>query len=112
MMRTLIIVLVGVMVAGQAIAAQGNKTTTKATTKKAVSKKAGSKRSKEDKVVHIGGMSIIGNRELPKSLYIVPWKNSDVDSETDLSQDLLNERAEVVDQDEFRRQLNYYDLSK
>jgi len=70
------------------------------------------KKKKQDDVVHIGGMSIIGNRELPKSLYIVPWKDSDVDSETDLSRDLLNERAEVVDQDEFKRQLNYYDLSK
>ena len=67
---------------------------------------------KKEKVVEIGGMSIIGNRELPKSLYIVPWKDSDIDSETDLSRDLLNERVGVVDQDEFVRQLNYYDLSK
>jgi hypothetical protein len=63
-------------------------------------------------VVEVGGMSIIGNRELPKSLYIVPWKDSDIDSETDLSRDLLNERVGVVDQEEFVRQLNYYDLSK
>jgi hypothetical protein len=108
MMRMLIILLMAVMVSGQAVAAQGEKTTTK----KAVKKKAGAKKAKDDKVVQIGGMSIIGNRELPKSLYIVPWKDSDVDSETDLSRDLLNERAEVVDQDEFKRQLNYYDLSK
>jgi len=68
--------------------------------------------AKKDEVVEIGGMSIIGNRELPKSLYIVPWKDSDIDSETDLSRDLLNERVGVVDQEEFVRQLNYYDLSK
>lgn len=67
---------------------------------------------KKDDVVEIGGMSIIGNRELPKSLYIVPWKDTDVNSETDLSRDLLNEQMGVVDQEEFVRQLNYYDLSK
>ena len=67
---------------------------------------------KKEKVVEIGGMSIIGNRELPKTLYIVPWKDSEIDSETDLSRDLLNERLKVVDQEEFSRQLKYYDLSK
>lgn len=66
----------------------------------------------KEKVVEVGGMSIIGNRELPKTLYIVPWKDSGVDSETDLSQDLLNERMKVVDQEEFVRQLKYYELSK
>jgi hypothetical protein len=67
---------------------------------------------KKERVVEIGGMSIIGNRELPKTLYIVPWKDSEIDSETDLSRDLLNERLKVVDQEEFSRQLKYYDLSK
>lgn len=67
---------------------------------------------KKNDVVELGGMSIIGNRELPKSLYIVPWKDSDIDSETDLSRDLLNENLGVVDQEEFLRQLNYYDLSQ
>lgn len=73
---------------------------------------AADKKGKKEEVIEIGGMSIIGNRELPKSLYIVPWKDSDIDSETDLSRDLLNENVGVVDQEEFARQLNYYDLSK
>lgn len=67
---------------------------------------------KKEEVVEIGGMSIIGNRELPKTLYIVPWKDSDINSETDLSRDLLNERLRVVDQEEFGRQLKYYELSR
>jgi len=107
MIRTLVILLVAGMMSGQSIVAYAADGAKKATAK---AKKA--KKKKDDNVVQIGGMSIIGNRELPKSLYIVPWKDSDVDSETDLSRDLLNERAEVVDQDEFKRQLNYYDLSK
>jgi hypothetical protein len=107
MMRTLNIVLMAVMVSAQPTVVQAADGT-----KKAASKPRDSKKKTDENVVQIGGMSIIGNRELPKSLYIVPWKDSDVDSETDLSRDLLNERAEVVDQDEFKRQLNYYDLSK
>lgn len=67
---------------------------------------------KKEEVMEVGGMSIIGNRELPKTLYIVPWKDSDINSETDLSRDLLNERLNVVDQEEFRRQVKYYQLSK
>jgi len=107
MKRILIIVLMAVLVSAQSIVVQAADGI-----KKAVSKPKTAKKKKDENVVQIGGMSIIGNRELPKSLYIVPWKDSDVDSETDLSRDLLNERAEVVDQDEFKRQLNYYDLSK
>lgn len=67
---------------------------------------------KKEEVVAISGMSIIGNRELPKTLYIVPWKDSDVDSETDLSRDMLNENMKVIDQEEFGRQLKYYELSR
>ena len=67
---------------------------------------------KKEEVVEISGMSIIGNRELPKTLYIVPWKDSDVASETDLSRDMLNENMKVIDQEEFGRQLKYYELSR
>lgn len=67
---------------------------------------------KKEKVVEVGGMSIIGNRELPKTLYIVPWKDSDVSTEADFGGDLLNEYMKVVDQEEFTRQLKYYELSR
>ena len=63
-----------------------------------------------EEVVEIQGMSIIGNRELPKSLYIVPWKDSEVGIETDLDQDLLDEGLTPVDPDVFARQLDYYEL--
>lgn len=56
----------------------------------------------------LSGTSIIGNRELPKSLYIVPWKNSEVGLRTDLSRDLLDEGLNPVDPNEFERQVDYY----
>jgi len=44
-----------------------------------------------EEVKSISGMSIVGNNETPKSLYIVPWKSSEIGMETDLSSNLLNE---------------------
>lgn len=58
----------------------------------------------------VGGTSIIGNRELPKSLYIVPWKNSEVGLRTDLSRDLLDEGLTPIDPNEFQRQVDYYEF--
>ena len=51
---------------------------------------------------------IIGNRELPKVLYIVPWKKpspGDLNGRPTVS--LLDEVLAPVDRDVFRRQVNY-----
>jgi hypothetical protein len=58
-------------------------------------------------VVEMSGISIIGNRELPKTLFIVPWKNSEVAVDTDLT-NTLNEGMQPVDQEVFLRELEYY----
>ncbi len=57
------------------------------------------------------GMSIIGNSELPKALFIVPWK----ESESALAPDrpvnsLVDEVLQPVDPDVFRRKLHYFDM--
>ena len=51
---------------------------------------------------------IIGNRELPKVLYIMPWKKplpGDLSGRPLLS--VLDEALAPVDRDVFRRQVNY-----
>jgi len=58
----------------------------------------------------LSGMSIVGNDEAPKSLYIVPWKSSEVGVETSLAM-MLNDEAAPVDPDVFRRQLDFYEVS-
>lgn len=63
----------------------------------------------EDKVV--SGMSIVGNNETPKSLYIVPWKSSEIGQETKLNSNLLNEGMTPVDKAVFMRELDFYKLS-
>src|SRR6202043_1774021 len=56
---------------------------------------------------------ITGNRELPKVLYIVPWKRSDL---SDLAgkppNSLLDEVLQPLDRDVFQRENRYYDALK
>ena len=51
---------------------------------------------------------IIGNRELPKVLYIVPWKKpvpGDLNGRPPVS--VLDEALAPIDRDVFRRQVRY-----
>ncbi len=59
----------------------------------------------------VSGMSITGNNEAPKSLYIVPWKTSEIGLETELTSSLLNEDMAPVDKTVFMRELDFYKLS-
>lgn len=56
------------------------------------------------------GTAIIGNQELPKVLYIVPWKSSEL---PDLSEppleSLIDDALAPIDREEFRREVLYHD---
>lgn len=53
---------------------------------------------------------VTGNQELPKVLYIVPWKQADLGDLVGLPvNSLLDEVLEPVDRDEFKRRNRYYD---
>jgi len=71
---------------------------------------AGEQRS-DDEPKMVSGMSILGNDDAPKSLYIVPWKSSDIGSETKLNSTLLNEDMVPVDREVFKRELDFYEIS-
>lgn len=66
----------------------------------------------EDEVKELSGISIIGNKEAPKSLYIVPWKNSEVGVETSLKSGLLDESSRLIDKEVFLRELEFYELTQ
>lgn len=52
---------------------------------------------------------VTGNRELPKVLYIVPWKKADIgDLPGQPFNTLLDEALAPVDRDVFRREVTYY----
>jgi hypothetical protein len=56
---------------------------------------------------------ITGNRELPKVLYIVPWKRSDLGDLTGKPvNSLLDEVLQPLDRDVFTRENRYYDTLK
>jgi len=69
-------------------------------------------KNKEDsEVKELSGISIIGNKEAPKSLYIVPWQNSEVGVVTSLKSGLLDDSMRPVDKEVFLRELDFYELS-
>lgn len=55
----------------------------------------------------VGGMSILGNKEAPMSLFIVPWKSSELGAETSLTR-TLDERPVPVDREVFAREIAFY----
>ncbi len=55
------------------------------------------------------GTAIIGNKELPKILYIVPWKSAETIAMDAPEYDSVLDRAlKPIDRDSFRRQVNYH----
>jgi hypothetical protein len=53
---------------------------------------------------------VTGNRELPKVLYIVPWKKAGIgDLPEQPFNTLLDEVLTPVDRDVFRREVTYFD---
>lgn len=65
-----------------------------------------------EEVKELSGISIIGNKEAPKSLYIVPWKNSQVGVETSLTSGLLDDSNKLIDKEVFMRELEFYELTQ
>jgi hypothetical protein len=60
--------------------------------------------------MELDGMAVFGNRELPKALFIVPWKDPDAGLAPDRPvNSLIEEALQPVDPDVFRRKLQYYD---
>ena len=60
--------------------------------------------------LELDGMSVFGNRELPKALFIVPWKDPDAGQVPGRPvNSLVDEALQPVDPDVFKRKLDYFD---
>jgi len=92
-----LLVLALIFVTASAVAKEAEKKSTKA-------------KSKSD-AKELSGISIVGNKEAPKSLFIVPWKSSELGVETGLASSLLNEKLKPVDKDVFNRELDFYSIT-
>ena len=86
---------------------------TAASTTKSGAAKTGAAAGKAHDSIELDTTQITGNRELPKVLYIVPWKRSDLgDLAGKPVNSLLDEVLTPVDRDVFKRQNRYYDALK
>jgi hypothetical protein len=86
---------------------------TAATAATSASPKSGAPAGKAHDNLELDTTQITGNRELPKVLYIVPWKRSDLgDLVGKPVNSLLDEVLQPVDRDVFKRQNRYYDALK
>jgi hypothetical protein len=78
------------------------------TTAQASARKGGKPGNAMDRL-ELDTTQITGNRELPKVMYIVPWKRSDLgDLMGKPANSLLDEVLEPVDRDVFKRENRYY----
>ena len=63
-----------------------------------------------DDELQLDGMAVVGNRELPKALFIVPWKAPEAAMSPDRPVNtLINEALQPVDPEVFRRRLEYFE---
>ena len=80
-----------------------------ATTNKPAAKPGAAKSNAKDRL-DLESTQITGNRELPKVLYIVPWRSAEMgDLVGRPVNSLLDEVLEPVDRDVFRRQNRYFE---
>ena len=80
-----------------------------ATANKPAAKPAAGKGNAKDRL-DLDSTQITGNRELPKVLYIVPWRSAELgDLVGRPVNSLLDEVLEPVDRDVFRRQNRYFE---
>ena len=84
-------------------------TTSAAKETTASANKGGAKSGKAMDRIELDETQITGNRELPKVLYIVPWKRSELgDLVGKPVNSLLDEVLQPVDRDVFKRENRYY----
>ena len=63
--------------------------------------------------VELDGMKVRGNTELPKVLYIIPWKQAPVGELVGRPvESLLDEALSSIDRDIFLREVSYYESLK
>ena len=78
-----------------------------------VTTNSGTRGGKAEDRLQLDTTQITGNQELPKVLYIVPWKRSDLgDLLGKPANSLLDEVLEPIDRDVFKRENRYYDALK
>ncbi|MBI3773069.1 MAG: hypothetical protein HY272_10275 [Gammaproteobacteria bacterium] len=67
--------------------------------------------AEEIQTLNVEGMTIYGQRELPKVMYIVPWKKMDTaDIDKPTTGSLVADVLDPLNPELFQRQVRYHDL--
>ena len=64
-----------------------------------------------EEIKQLSGIAIVGNKETPKSLYIIPWQNTELKHSVKHSSGMINNTMQPLDRDSFRLYLQLYKLS-
>lgn len=65
----------------------------------------------QENVLDAEGITIYGQRELPKVMYIVPWKKTkSAEIDMPMTESLVVDVLDPIDPDVFRRKIKYYEL--
>ena len=65
----------------------------------------------QENVLDAEGITIYGQRELPKVMYIVPWKKTNsAEIDMPMTESLVVDVLDPIDPDVFRRKIKYYEL--
>ena len=70
---------------------------------------AQSETQREERPKLLDGMSILGNQEAPKSLVIVPWRDSELGNSLGIST-MFDDSRQPIDREVFMRALSYYQI--
>lgn len=69
----------------------------------------GSSASSAQEIIQLEGTSITGNKELPRVLYIVPWKSVErFDIEPPGITSIMDQKLGPIDRASFKRTINYH----
>ena len=72
----------------------------------------GADNSQPDGIKQMQGIGIVGNKEAPKSLFIVPWQTTEHKQETSLSSNFTDSSMQPLDRGLFKQQLRLHEFGK
>ena len=72
----------------------------------------GADNSQPGEVKQMQGIGIVGNKEAPKSLFIVPWQTTEHKQETSLSSNFTDSIMQPLDSGSFQQQLRLHEFGK
>ena len=74
----------------------------------AVEKEPVATKTKQSKNSQLLGMSVTGNKESPRSLTIVPWRDPDMNGKTPIISPVWQPTLKLLDPESYRRNVNLF----